>query len=703
MSWAKAFFYLTAAEDSRVPSAGLYLFFCSSTSLEVKFLLMSWICCVPGCKTNSFESTMAMFPFPKDHILRDKWRRAIGRRDLVPSDVICEKHFAPIFFENSGGERPKLSGNAIPSVIPDYLKCLSWQNTQRQSCRKTVYRQPKVKDRMLIDNRRPSEQTKKRDSEEEFQSGHDQNGRKESCCVKEEINEPLCEGRMQQSTLRVLYSSTEEQQSDVLKREIKEDFEVSEEFYDYNGEDMVKCTEHVKDEPFGMRQESIKPWRELSAITAELQEKAPDLKLVYERDKRGEKRSAPYQPFSSDTKKLQVECVGGEVEDEPEKNRHFNEFSNEYRCGRGQKAKIQEGIDHQTSELSNMDQSGAAQSRLESSASTRRAIVELYRANIKKIRIAELLNLSRSTVNCWLKRYTKGVGLKNQPRSGRPRCTTQEQDKLIIDAVYQQPITSSTIGKLATQLQLSRCTIRRRLQEFGLKYEKSAMRPFLWQSHKEQRLGFALHHLPMKEQFWETIIWCDRKTFCSDSKGRLHRWRPARSRSEEKYALPCCQSGVVSVDLWGWMSSCGPGELVPIHERLNSQQYVEILEEVMIPTVRALLLPAPLPIYVAMQNLLRQDSYIVKKWFQGHPEVIRIDLPVKSRDLNPFENLWGIMVKKWVGEVCNTKEALVSHFMSEWDSLRGSNICEKLVESVPRRLNAVIDNLGSHINISSEL
>lgn len=37
---------------------------------------------------------------------------------------------------------------------------------------------------------------------------------------------------------------------------------------------------------------------------------------------------------------------------------------------------------------------------------------------------------------------------------------------------------------------------------------------------------------------------------------------------------------------WGWMSSMGPGELVEVGGRMNSQKYLEILRDVMVPTVR---------------------------------------------------------------------------------------------------------------------
>ena len=82
----------------------------------------------------------------------------------------------------------------------------------------------------------------------------------------------------------------------------------------------------------------------------------------------------------------------------------------------------------------------------------------------------------------------------------------------------------------------------------------------------------------------------------------------------EKYVEPNRRSGRIAAVLWGWMASCGPGALVPIHERLNGMQYADILEEVLIPSVRMLLVPEPLPIFLAMDNSSVRNSKPVTKW-----------------------------------------------------------------------------------------
>ena len=69
------------------------------------------------------------------------------------------------------------------------------------------------------------------------------------------------------------------------------------------------------------------------------------------------------------------------------------------------------------------------------------------------------------------------------------------------------------------------------------------------------------------------------------------------------------------------------------------------------------------------------------------------DWPSQSPDLNPIENLWSILDRSISDRRCNTKAELWECLQEAWYKL-DSSILTKLVESMPRRLNAVIDNKG---------
>ena len=72
-----------------------------------------------------------------------------------------------------------------------------------------------------------------------------------------------------------------------------------------------------------------------------------------------------------------------------------------------------------------------------------------------------------------------------------------------------------------------------------------------------------------------------------------------------------------------------------------------------------------------------------------------IDWPSMSPDLNPIEHLWGILKRKV--EVCKVSNMcqLRDIVMEERKRIPVAT-CEALVNSIPRRVKAVLDNDGGH-------
>ena len=85
---------------------------------------------------------------------------------------------------------------------------------------------------------------------------------------------------------------------------------------------------------------------------------------------------------------------------------------------------------------------------------------------------------------------------------------------------------------------------------------------------------------------------------------------------------------------------------MPIDGKFNGEKYLEILREVMLPSVRAIY-PKPEIIYVVEDNSPVHRAKIVKKWFEEQNDIIRIDWPAISPDLNIIENIWSLVAKEW--------------------------------------------------------
>ncbi|KAK3892484.1 hypothetical protein Pcinc_003716 [Petrolisthes cinctipes] len=249
--------------------------------------------------------------------------------------------------------------------------------------------------------------------------------------------------------------------------------------------------------------------------------------------------------------------------------------------------------------------------------------------------IAHMTGVSVRTVNRWINRWREEGSVKTKPRSGRPKVTSRDDVARILDTIHERPKTNTVQVARDLQLQCHPRTIRRRLKENKINCYVPA-KETLSQQHREVRLGFALQYLAVDPDFWKNVIFTDEKCFSSVEAGARICWRHVNTRYTPKHIQERSRSGRITANLWGWMWAYGPGELVKIEGRFTGQDYITILEAVLLPTVR-------------------------------------------SMDVGDDVSCDGIVRKA----------------QEVWGSVRRlPNICYNLVESLPKRLGEVIDAEG---------
>jgi transposase len=295
----------------------------------------------------------------------------------------------------------------------------------------------------------------------------------------------------------------------------------------------------------------------------------------------------------------------------------------------------------------------------------------------------------RKTVYLWKQRWSEEGDITKHVSFGRPKKTTLQQDQQLIEDVrYRRFVNTSTY---AAQLNVSSHTIRRRLHDAGLHHRVPAKKPLLTDRHKTMRFNFAQRYL---DYDFNGVLFLDEKVFTSATDGRLSLWRVNHSRYSDANVLPNRRSGRISVGYWGWMGASGPGELVEISGRLNSLAYKDILEQVLVPTAN--LVYGHRPIHFVQDNSSIHNAGIVQSWIENQTDLHLIRMPPKSPDINPIENLWGLMVQSWDSSMVRTTQNLKDHVLDVWDSFRGTEVCSKMVGSMRSRLQAVIDADGDY-------
>lgn len=171
-------------------------------------------------------------------------------------------------------------------------------------------------------------------------------------------------------------------------------------------------------------------------------------------------------------------------------------------------------------------------------------------------------------------------------------------------------------------------------------------------------------------------------------------------RYNPAYTHSVLSSGRCSVSVWGAISRDGLGPLVRIEGSFTGARYCEILTEHLIPYV----LDGP---FQDGCYLLQHDRSPVHKArtvsaLLERCGVPQLPWPPNGADLNPIENIWGLLKKTLASRrLCGgTAEQLWLAVKEEWEALRGRpEIVAALYDSMPRRVGqvvAVAGNFSSH-------
>ncbi len=174
---------------------------------------------------------------------------------------------------------------------------------------------------------------------------------------------------------------------------------------------------------------------------------------------------------------------------------------------------------------------------------------------------------------------------------------------------------------------------------------------------------------------WSKVLFSDESKFCISFGNQGPRvWRKSGEAQN-----PCCLKSSVkfpqSVMIWAAMSSAGVGPLCFLKSTVNAAIYQEILEHFMLPSADKLYGDAD---FIYQQDLApAHTAKGTKSWFNDHG-VIVLDWPANSPDLNPIENLWGIVKRKMSDTRPNNADDLKATVKETWASIPPQQ-CHKLI------------------------
>lgn len=299
---------------------------------------------------------------------------------------------------------------------------------------------------------------------------------------------------------------------------------------------------------------------------------------------------------------------------------------------------------------------------------------------------AKYMKKSKAFINKWVNRYLEVKNVDDLPGRGSTQKTTNKEDKLILRMFANNTRLSLRGGQAALKkkgLNISCDTIRRRLRAHNVKYRSTLKKPLLSEKHVEKRISWAQENM---DRDWDNIIFSDEASFWAGTSIARTWCTPTNRLVQRTVKHP------VKVHVWGCFSKQGFGTLHIFTDNLNAAKMVKIYEKALLPSAQKWFIRKNTKWILQEDNDPKHRSRLCTAWKQEN-DIELLDWPSQSPDANPIENVWSWMKLKLRGKQIWKVQELVRQIRLIWRSLP-QEYAIKLVESMPRRCQAIIDNEG---------
>jgi hypothetical protein len=219
---------------------------------------------------------------------------------------------------------------------------------------------------------------------------------------------------------------------------------------------------------------------------------------------------------------------------------------------------------------------------------------------------------------------------------------------------------------------------------------------FFIAKHHKACLDWALACQNWIIEDWKRVVWSDEtKINCLGSDGRKWIWEKKGEGLSDKLVSGTLKFGEGSLMMWGCMFCEGCGYACQIEGKMDADPYVGILEEN---------LEDSLEYYgkergdftFQQDNDSKHKSKKAQTWFQDN----NIDLLpwlAQLSDLNPIEHLCNHLKTRLEEYEESPREMgeLWERVDKKWNEIE-PEVCQNLIESIPRRVEAVIQAKGGY-------
>lgn len=314
--------------------------------------------------------------------------------------------------------------------------------------------------------------------------------------------------------------------------------------------------------------------------------------------------------------------------------------------------------------------------------------------------IARREKIQPSTVLRIRKRWQKTQSCQDARRTGRPRAVSERGERQIARLVTSgQCHTAVDTQQLLRESEgeaVSSRTVRRIFRRIGLVARVKRRKPLLQKRHLQARLCFAKKCANWTVVDWRRVIYSDESKFTIFGSGRRqHCWVKPGAPLSTAHVQPTAKHGGGSIMVWGCLTSQGVGNLCRIIGGLDAELYCRILGDDLKGTLSYYHFN-PSEVTFQHDNDPKHTAKRTKRWL-GDNHIRVLDWPAQSPDLNPMEHLWEEVKRRMsnLSKKPRSKDELWDRLQDVWNGIEPS-VCAKLVDSMPARIQAVLDAKGGY-------